>query len=148
MNPAWWTIVGFSVLSWASLSLGSRINGGALSAPINWATGSLSVAFALIAGRAAMFTWIYDAVGWVAAIHPVVGLVLTAAVILAIFFTVLVLTWDRWSAVSASLPIVAAWLVVPSLLAHGMPPGEFGATAATAVVTAADWLLANIGGWF
>lgn len=146
----WFTVIGFAVLAWASLAAGARINGGALSSTINWITGVLAVGFALVAGRAAMKTWIYDAVGWVAHIHPVASLVLMGAVVLAIGATVLVVTWDRWSGVSASVPVVAAWLVLPSLLGHGIPPGEFGRTAARVVFAVADWLAvdAGLGGLF
>jgi len=148
VNSAWWTVIGFSVLSWAALATGARINGGALSGPINWLTGVLSVAFALVAGRAAMRTWIYDLVGWIAGIHPTVALLLMGGVLLALFFTALVVTWDKWSGVSATVPVVAAWLVVPSLLGHGLPSGEFGATASQAIFTVADWLTLRLGGWF
>lgn len=144
-----WTYITVGlVVAWAAMTAGARINGGSLSSAINWSTGLLSLASALLAGVYATGTWVRDLVGWVVSIHPVVSLLALAGTLLSIAAIIPVLLLDKWSAAGATIPVVAATFFLPSLLVVGAVPGEAGEVLTEGVGVLARALIRATNGWF
>lgn len=126
MTWHWLPLIGFGAIAWGFLVIGSKVNGGKASSLINWVCGVAAILAALIAGRFATNTKIQDVVAGVAGWGVFFHLVLMGAVLGALIWTALILMWDKWSAVAASVPIVLVLLAVPSALDAGVVSGPFG----------------------
>lgn len=146
MRP-WFYVAGFGVLAWAALSAGGVIKGGPASGILNWLTGLLAIGFGLIAGVYATHTWLLSAAGGVVSIHPVIGLAVFVLTLLGLLATIPVLLIDRISALSVTPVIVAAWVLLPSLLQVGAIPGEAGDRITLIIRTIAEPLIAETR-WF
>jgi hypothetical protein len=120
-SVAWPTLVLFGAAAWGLLFLGAsgKIGGKKTEVIIS----ALAVLSALIAGVAAMNTWINDVVGWFMGLHMVTHNAALLFVVLSVGATIPVLLWDFKSWV---LPIAAAWVFLPSALAHGAVLDQYG----------------------
>ena len=138
---AWAVVVGFSLISWGLLALGAS---GKLPSVVETLLGVLAVCSALIAGFAALGTWIYPVTGWIVGLHPVISLAAMGVALIAVGATVPVLAWDlrKW------VPLLTgSWLILPSLLKLGVVPGTVGETMTSVVMEIAATLSANTAGW-
>lgn len=118
---AWPTLVLFGAAAWGFLFLGASGKIGGKKTEILIFV--LAVLSALIAGVAAMNTWINDLVGWFMGLNSVTHNAALLFVVLSIGATIPVLLWDFKSVVT---PIAIAWVFLPSALSHGAVLDQYG----------------------
>lgn len=154
MTRYWLPTAGFAVIAWGFLVIGSKINGGKFSTAINWTCGTAAILASLIAGRYATRTFIRGVIGGIAGWGVFFQVALMVVVLGSLIWMALVLMWDKWSAVAASIPIALILLTVPSALDAGVVPGAAGVALDRAVTTVTDNVMelrtgnTTVGAWF
>lgn len=150
MSPYWWQVAGFGILTWFLIWLGARANGKA-SVLVDFVAAPFSLIFGLLAGQAAVHTFLFDVVRLLAGIHPFVALALSGAAMVAVLLSLFAIFsrggGDIW--VKAAVPLTVGVALLPSLLSLRVIPGDVAVEASHVIEAVTAWVQANItGGWF
>lgn len=138
----YYTIAGFAFLAWALLAIAAMWT---LPKPVEGVVAFLAACCAMVAGWAALYTPIRGWIQWTLQLNPWLSLVLMLAALALVVMTVAVLFKNRteWT-----LPVMVAWVFLPSALAAGVVPGKVGRGLSSGVITFASWLAGQTQGWF
>jgi hypothetical protein len=126
MSTAWYYVGGFGVLAWLLMSIGTGFKLGRAQVHGGWVITVAGVAFGVLAGLAALGTWIYPLTGAITNSFNPVKFAAFIVVLVAIGFTVAALLPDSIHGFTAGLGLALAWVAIPSLLRHGVVPGQAG----------------------